>query len=112
MNQAIYQQYEAFQEKRKTFVSLIREIQGVLNALDMTDVENTVKQLETLVLSDSFKVLVIGEFKRGKSTSLIKSDNSTLPTLFFFFNQLNKYSCAFSVKFTFFIFFKTSPVLK
>ena len=68
MNQAIYQQYEAFQEKRKTFVSLIREIQGVLNALDMTDVENTVKQLETLVLSDSFKVLVIGEFKRGKST--------------------------------------------
>ncbi|BAY16336.1 bacterial dynamin-like protein [Anabaenopsis circularis NIES-21] len=68
MNQTVYKQYEAFQEKRKTLVALIRELQGVLHSLDMTDVENNIKQLEIIVQSDSFKVLVIGEFKRGKST--------------------------------------------
>ncbi len=68
MTPAIYQQYEAFKEKRNTLVSLICQLQGVLRSLDMIDEEHTVKQLETLVQSDSFKVLVIGEFKRGKST--------------------------------------------
>ncbi|MBD2487194.1 dynamin family protein [Aulosira sp. FACHB-615] len=68
MNQTVYKQYEAFQEKRKTLVALIRELQGVLHSLDMNDVENNIKQLQIIVQSDSFKVLVIGEFKRGKST--------------------------------------------
>jgi GTPase SAR1 family protein len=68
MTQPMYQQYEAFQEKRNTLVTLIHELQGVLNSLDMTETKNTIEQLESLVYSDSFKVLVLGEFKRGKST--------------------------------------------
>ena len=68
MVQSTYQQYEAFQKKRETLVTLIRELQEVLGSLDMTDTKKTLEQLEGLVQSDSFKVLVLGEFKRGKST--------------------------------------------
>ena len=68
MVQSTYQQYEAFQKKRDTLVTLIRELQEVLGSLDMTDTKKTLEQLEGLVQSDSFKVLVLGEFKRGKST--------------------------------------------
>lgn len=68
MVQSAYQQYEAFQKKRETLVTLIQELQEVLGSLDMTDGKKTLEQLEGLVQSDSFKVLVLGEFKRGKST--------------------------------------------
>lgn len=68
MTKSMYQQYEAFQEKRKTLVTLTHELQGVLHSLDMAETENKINQLESLVQSDSFKVLVLGEFKRGKST--------------------------------------------
>lgn len=68
MVQSAYQQYEAFQKKRETLVTLIQELQEVLGSLDMTDTKKTLEQLEGLVQSDSFKVLVLGEFKRGKST--------------------------------------------
>ena len=68
MAKSMYQQYEAFQEKRKTLVALTHELQGLLHSLDMAETENKINQLESLVQSDSFKVLVLGEFKRGKST--------------------------------------------
>jgi len=61
-------QYAVFQEKREILVSLIQELQEVLEPMAMTDKRNTLNQLESLVQSDSFKVLVLGEFKRGKST--------------------------------------------
>lgn len=61
-------QYAVFQEKRKILVSLIQELQEVLELMAMSDKRNTLNQLESLVQSDSFKVLVLGEFKRGKST--------------------------------------------
>lgn len=61
-------QYEVFQEKRKILISLIQELHEVLESLAMTDKKNILKQLESLVQSDNFKVLVLGEFKRGKST--------------------------------------------
>jgi GTPase SAR1 family protein len=68
MTQSMYRQYEAFQEKRKALVTLIHELNEVLESLDMTDKKSSLHQLENLVQSDNFKVLVLGEFKRGKST--------------------------------------------
>ncbi|WP_445631683.1 dynamin family protein [Nostoc sp. DSM 114167] len=63
-----YQNYEAFQEKQNVLASLIQRHLKLISSLNMTESEKSLKQLEYLVQSNSFKVLVLGEFKRGKST--------------------------------------------
>jgi GTPase SAR1 family protein/gas vesicle protein len=63
-----YQKYEAFQEKQNVLGSLIQRHLKLISSLNMTESEKSLKQLEALVRSNSFKVLVLGEFKRGKST--------------------------------------------
>jgi GTPase SAR1 family protein len=63
-----YQHYEAFQEKQNVLANLIKRHLKLIRSLNMTQSENSLQQLETLVQSESFKVLVLGEFKRGKST--------------------------------------------
>ncbi|MTJ51571.1 GTP-binding protein [Anabaena sp. UHCC 0253] len=63
-----YQQYEAFKKKQATLLILIKRLSNVISSLNMSNFEKSLKELESLVLSDSFKVLVLGEFKRGKST--------------------------------------------
>jgi GTPase SAR1 family protein len=63
-----YQHYEAFQEKQNVLGDLIKRHLKLIRSLNMTQSENSLQQLETLVQSESFKVLVLGEFKRGKST--------------------------------------------
>lgn len=68
IQQAMYQQYESFQKRRKTLITLIQGLGEVLDALSMADTAVTLDRLKDLVESDGFKVLVIGEFKRGKST--------------------------------------------
>ncbi|MEH2192649.1 MAG: dynamin family protein [Nostoc sp.] len=63
-----YQHYEAFQEKQNVLADLIKRHLNLIRSLNMTQSEKSLQQLETLVQSESFKVLVLGEFKRGKST--------------------------------------------
>ena len=63
-----HQNYEAIQEKRHALVGMIQHYLKVVKALDMKQSEEILERLAALVLSDSFKVLVLGEFKRGKST--------------------------------------------
>ncbi|NEU73206.1 GTP-binding protein [Hassallia byssoidea VB512170] len=63
-----YQKYEAFKEKQNVLADLIKRHLKLISSLNMTQSENSLQQLETLVQSNSFKVLVLGEFKRGKST--------------------------------------------
>ena len=63
-----YQQYDEFQRRRGILVSFIKGLRGLLASLDMADTAKSLQQLVDLVQSDAFKVLVLGEFKRGKST--------------------------------------------
>ncbi|MEA5601025.1 dynamin family protein [Nostoc sp. UHCC 0252] len=65
---APYQKYEEFKEKQSVLANLIKRHLKLISSLNMTQSEKALQQLETLVQSDSFKVLVLGEFKRGKST--------------------------------------------
>lgn len=62
------QQYEYFQDKRKILESLMEKQLYIFNSLNMTGWEDTLHSLKERVHSDNFKVLVLGEFKRGKST--------------------------------------------
>ncbi|WP_414589837.1 dynamin family protein [Scytonema sp. PCC 10023] len=61
-------QFDLFQKRRKALVALIQRQLDILDALDMKGWEETLHKLETRVQADSFKVLVLGEFKRDKST--------------------------------------------
>lgn len=61
-------QLSDFQEKRNLLVSLIQRQQGVLRMLNMAAWQEKLAQLEQRAIADNFKVLVMGEFKRGKST--------------------------------------------
>src|SRR5579875_3819542 len=61
-------QLSDFLEKRKALVALLERLQSVLHMLNMTAWQQKMQQLEQRATSDNFKVLVIGEFKRGKST--------------------------------------------
>ena len=61
-------QLSDFLEKRNLLVSLIQRQQGVLQVLKMAAWQEKLAQLEQRAIADNFKVLVMGEFKRGKST--------------------------------------------
>jgi hypothetical protein len=61
-------QFKDFQEKRQALIALIKRQQGVLQTLNMTGWQEKVRQLELRASADNFKILVMGEFKRGKST--------------------------------------------
>lgn len=63
-----HEQFELFQQRRKNLVALIQRQLAILDSLEMKDWQETLHKLETRVQADSFKVLVLGEFKRGKST--------------------------------------------
>lgn len=57
-----------FQEKRKALIALAQQLQRVLQMLNMAGWQEKVSQLEVRAAADNFKILVMGEFKRGKST--------------------------------------------
>lgn len=61
-------QYQLFQEKRNALAILVKQQIEVLQSLNMKETESTIRKLEDRILTDNFKVLVLGEFKRGKST--------------------------------------------
>jgi predicted GTPase len=63
-----YQSYEEFKQKTNTLVSLIERQIDIVRALNEPNQEANLKPLKDLVESSSFKVMVLGEFKRGKST--------------------------------------------
>jgi len=62
------QQYQLFQEKRNALAVLVKQQIEVLQSLNMKETESTIRKLEDRILTDNFKVLVLGEFNRGKST--------------------------------------------
>lgn len=62
------QAYGLFFKKREVLEKIIKQQLTFLNALDMKGWIDTINNLSERVKSDNFKVLVVGEFKRGKST--------------------------------------------
>jgi GTPase SAR1 family protein len=64
-NSSIYQQHELF---RSTLSDLVKRQIKISQTLNMSVWEKNLHQLHERVLADNFKVLVVGEFKRGKST--------------------------------------------
>jgi GTPase SAR1 family protein len=61
-------QYEEFRKKRQVLLSLIQRQLQALEDLNMPTWIAKVQRLEQRVRDDNFKVFVMGEFKRGKST--------------------------------------------
>lgn len=62
------QAYGLFFQKRQVLEKIIRQQLALVKALDMKGWIDTIHNLNERVKSDNFKVLVVGEFKRGKST--------------------------------------------
>jgi GTPase SAR1 family protein len=60
--------YEAFLEKRNILIDLIDRQIFLLSSLSIDTWVETLQRLNQRVSSDTFKVLIVGEFKRGKST--------------------------------------------
>lgn len=62
------EQYQNFHKKRDRLGEIIQKQQAVVRSLNMTGWEDILNRLRDRVKEDNFKVLVLGEFKRGKST--------------------------------------------
>jgi hypothetical protein len=60
--------YETFKAHQQQLTDLFRRTQPVLQHLDMKGWLENVGRLTGRVATDTFKVIVLGEFKRGKST--------------------------------------------
>ncbi|AVH64056.1 GTP-binding protein [Nostoc sp. 'Peltigera membranacea cyanobiont' 213] len=65
---ATQHQYELFQKRRGILLSLIQRQLTLLRSLEMKVQEATLEKVEKRVHTETFKVLILGEFKRGKST--------------------------------------------
>ncbi len=65
---AAFQGYDRFREKQLVVLDALDSSLSAFQSLDMSGAVETVSRLVRRVKRESFKVLVIGEFKRGKST--------------------------------------------
>ena len=57
-----------FHDKRDSLVALLERCELAMSGIDMTSWSQTVAELKQKLASERFKLLVLGEFKRGKST--------------------------------------------
>ena len=64
----VYQKYEERQRQRETLASLMEEQAQVLRSIGQPSQVETINGLREHLLKEDFKVLVLGEFKTGKST--------------------------------------------
>lgn len=60
--------YAAYRAQQKQLLALLIRSKAVFQAVDMVGAVSTVSRLCDKLSTDCFKVLVLGEFKRGKST--------------------------------------------
>ncbi|HPS31123.1 MAG TPA: dynamin family protein [bacterium] len=61
-------QYKIFNEKKARLLKFIYESENIYNSLGMQSRAETSEKLIKKIKEDGFKAIVIGEFKRGKST--------------------------------------------
>lgn len=60
--------FDGDRQRRGHLAENVQEIVNALEILEMSDELEKAQQLKNIVLQDTFKVLVLGEFKTGKST--------------------------------------------
>ena len=68
MTTDVRKNYEAFLEKRNALISLTDRQIALLSALNINTRIEALQKLKQRVSTDAFKILIVGEFKRGKST--------------------------------------------
>lgn len=61
-------QYQEDQQRRQQLAEIVQEVLNISTALEMSDEHNSLQRLKETVESETFKVLVLGEFNTGKST--------------------------------------------
>ncbi len=64
------QSFEEFRQRREALLGIIERITQVYTALDLKTAEGNLVQLRRRVAADTFKVMIAGEFNRGKSTTI------------------------------------------
>lgn len=62
------QQYSIFKERQTKILVLIQQQQIIARELCLKNWEDTLEKLKLRVQNENFKVFVVGEFRRGKST--------------------------------------------
>ena len=65
---SIEDQFAGDQQRRQRLGSIIQQVLDVAISLEMSDEQNALRELKQVVESDTFKVLILGEFNTGKST--------------------------------------------
>ena len=61
-------QLKEFAARQKRLTGIIQEASGLVQKLDMEHCAQTLQQLRQKISSDTFKIMVMGNFKNGKST--------------------------------------------
>jgi GTPase SAR1 family protein len=75
--------YQLFQENRTRLVNLTKKHIAILEELAMKEEKENIDQLVSRLENEQFKLLVVGEFSRGKSTfinALLRAKEEILPT--------------------------------
>lgn len=68
MTNVMQNRYEQYIEKKTKIVKLLEDANQVIETLSMEQFQKNLQQLRSKVESDTFRVLVLGTFKNGKST--------------------------------------------
>lgn len=63
-----YEQYAEFKEKQLELVDMLTKSAGVISELHMTQFRDNLNRIGDKVHNESFRILVVGTFKNGKST--------------------------------------------
>ena len=61
-------QLRMFSVRQKELASIMQEVSQLVHDLDMGNGAQQLEQLKQKIASDSFKVMIMGNFKNGKST--------------------------------------------
>ena len=61
-------QLKEYAARQKRLTGIIQEASGLVQKLDMEHCAQVLQQLRQKISSDTFKIMVMGNFKNGKST--------------------------------------------
>src|SRR5581483_11213530 len=62
--------FDIYLRRRAALLGVIERIASVYATLGLTTATNALMQMRQHVAADSFKVMIVGEFNRGKSTTI------------------------------------------
>src|SRR5215475_5025782 len=62
--------FNQYLRRRATLLGVIERVANVYATLGLNTAMNTLRQMRQRVAADYFKVMIVGEFNRGKSTTI------------------------------------------